>query len=182
MTDEKQLIVQQQMSDIDRQIRASLKPLNARHSNHLNPLAQGGSQEKAAIEAGYSAATAYTAACRLLRNVRVSHAYELMRWKNQLQHGIDVGLKRQMLLEIAETARTQGDNYQPRAAVAALAELNRMDGDVQSSVHLHKHDTKVSISYDLNIPARQLPATDSGQGMKTHVNTVDAEAIDSLGK
>lgn len=160
-----------QLRELDKDIREALKPLNHRQTAFVRGLAEGLSQEKAALKAGYSASTAKSQASRLLTKVGVVSARDLMKWQNQLRYGIDSDHKRAILLDIAANQRDK----QPRAAVSAVNELNRMDGGHKPVTSINIQDTKVTISYDLQMPSRgnilegqtgELPTIGSGHAPK----------------
>lgn len=147
--------VKDSLEELDREIQKALKPLNSRQRKFALVVGVGESQTKAAVAANYSKNRAEQTGSRLLTNGKVKNAVQLIQYKHQLQHGIDAGIKRGMLLDIAATAKAPGDNYQPSAAVRALHELNEMDG------HLKPRETRITgvnlnigISYDVALPER----------------------------
>ncbi|MGO0308729.1 terminase small subunit [Endozoicomonas acroporae] len=93
---------------------------------------------RAAIAAGYSPKTARAQGCRLLTNADIATEIRVSQGKLSRELNITARDKRAKLWEIArfcgEVIETpEGDlrMRNPRAATAAIAELNKMDGDYQ---------------------------------------------------
>lgn len=171
--------IQQQLADLDRQIAAALRPLKPRMRKFLYEYVKTGNATLSSQAAGYSKRSASNNAHRLTGNDGINKAYELLSLKDQLQHGLKPETKRAILANIAQEHAKE----QPRAAVAAVNELNRMDGGHKPVTVHSTNDTTITIAYDLTLPGRgnivdALPATGSGQGSKTVAIAHDADADD----
>ncbi|MCW7556497.1 terminase small subunit [Endozoicomonas gorgoniicola] len=119
--------------------------LNDRQQRFVDEyLANGGNATQAAISAGYSAKTAEATASRLLRNVKVADSVARGQKKIKKDLGITAEWKRDQLKKIIEACsntveaqKGKGDDatmvktmVDAKAAISAIAELNKMDGDL----------------------------------------------------
>lgn len=146
--------VHAKINQLDQDIRAALRKLNNRQTKFVRLIVKGTSQEQSAIKAGYAKSTARTQAMKISANLSVAHAIDLMKYRSQLEHGIDIGVKRQMLAQIADNASQKDEYYQPRSAVAAINELNKMDGDIKPLNSTHTLNVNVGLNYDIQLPGR----------------------------
>ena len=130
-------------------------PLNDRQQRFVNEyLANGGNGTQAAIAAGYSERSAEVTASKLLRNAKVSEAVKAGQSEIKDHLCVTAEWKREQLRRIIEnctqfieTPSSKGDEavmvsamLEPKAAISAIAELNKMDGDLATI----KTDTKIS--------------------------------------
>jgi hypothetical protein len=172
--------VQQQLAELDRQIAAAMRKLSPRLRAFLRARLTETSITSAAVKAGYSPRSARNNAHRLMARDGVCKAWELLSLKDQLQHGLKPASKRAILANIAEIHAVE----QPRAAVAAVTELNRMDGH-HKPIQTHSiQETSISISYDLKLPARPGAVIDGelsgdGSGQDTAVVAIANDTDDA---
>jgi len=125
---------QDEIEELDVQIEQALAVLNNRQKKFVLTLGEGNeTQTGAAIKAGYSENRARQTGNRLVTKGHITRAISLLSKKHQLDHGIAASEKRRRLLEIADTARQPGDDYQPSAAVSSLRLLAELDGDIRST-------------------------------------------------
>ncbi len=110
--------------------------MNNKHRRFVDEYMVDQNATRAAIAAGYSPKTARAQGCRLLTNADI--APEIRARQNKLSRELNITAqdKRAKLWQIAqfcgEVIETpEGDlrMRNPRAATAAIAELNKMDGD-----------------------------------------------------
>jgi phage terminase small subunit len=91
---------------------------------------------RAAIRAGYSAKTAYSAGQRLLKHVDVARGIAEAQQKHAEKCEITLDLLTEMTLEAYRTAMADGSPRGADAAVKAVAQLSKMHGfDVSKRVN-----------------------------------------------
>lgn len=137
----------------------SNQKLNARQQRFVDEyLANGGNATQAAIAAGYSEKSAEVTACKLLRNAKVAKAVETGQQEIKKDLGITAEWKREQLRKITENCMSvvtltkgSGENVtvfeamiDPKGATSAIAELNRMDGDLAAIKTDNKHTGSVT--------------------------------------
>ncbi|MDY7025909.1 MAG: terminase small subunit [Pseudomonadota bacterium] len=95
-------------------------------------LANGWNATQAAIKAGYSEKTAYSQGQRLLKHVEIKKELEKQQKKTKESYMISAEKKKKWLEDIIETSlqADDGGKIDGRTAIAAIAELNKMDGDL----------------------------------------------------
>lgn len=147
-------------AELDHQIEQALAVLNPRQRKFALILGEDGeTQTGAAVKAGYAPLRADQQASRMLRDVKVSTAVQLLRRHHQLQHGISAAWKRERLQNIVERSLTPGDEYNAHAANQALRTLCEMDGDYAAIQVKHSHlNVTVNLDYDIEMPGRVIEA------------------------
>ena len=123
----------------------SVKTPNDRQQRFVDEyLANGGNAAQAALSAGYSESYARKRSKELLANVGISDAIKAGQSEIKKDLGITAEWKRDQLKKIIESCsgvieipKGKGDDaalvktmVDPKAAISAIAELNKMDGDL----------------------------------------------------
>ncbi len=110
-------------------------------------LANGGNGAQAAISAGYSAKAARVTASRMLTNANVVSKISEAQAEIKDRLGVTAEWKRARLRQIIDACTQTVDvstgvvsMIEPKAAISAIAELNRMDGDLATI----KTDTRLT--------------------------------------
>ena len=110
--------------------------MNAKHNRFIDEYLIDQNATRAAIAAGYSERSARSQGCRLLTNADIAEAIRLRQSVISDQLQVTLEEKRSKLWDIVGVcsqlvADSRGGfkMRDPRAATAALAELNKMDGE-----------------------------------------------------
>ncbi len=119
---------------------------------------------RAAIAAGYSPKTARAQGCRLLTNADIAPEIRARQGKLSRELNITAQDKRARLWQIAQfcselVEKPDGELYMrnAKAATAAIAELNKMDGDYQRKV---SEESSVNFIQIFGSDEDDLPRTD----------------------
>nr|MDT0250467.1 terminase small subunit [Endozoicomonas sp.] len=138
--------------------------MSAKHRRFVEEYLVDQNATRAAIAAGYSERTARSQGSRLLTNADIST--EIRARQNKLSRELKITAqdKRARLWQIAQFCSdpVAGDEGElrmrnPRAATAAIAELNKMDGDYQQKAG---EETSVNFIQIFGPEADDLPDTD----------------------
>ena len=110
--------------------------MNDKHQRFVDEYLVDQNATRSAIAAGYSEKTARSQGSRLLTNADIQQAIQQGQDQISIELNVTARDKRQKLWEIAqfcsEVLKGAGDETymrNPKAATAAIAELNKMDGE-----------------------------------------------------
>ena len=110
--------------------------MNTKHLRFIDEYLIDQNATRAAVAAGYSEKTARSQGSRLLTNADIQQAIQVRQTEISTELNITARDKRRKLWEIAQfcsevVGSDDGEAYMrnPRAATAAIAELNKMDGE-----------------------------------------------------
>ncbi|MFV0800572.1 hypothetical protein EGJ57_04505 [Brucella anthropi] len=115
---------------------------NARHEIFAQALAKGATATDAYAEAGYKGDR--TAASRLSTNVNISDRVDEIRSRVAAKAEWTAADRLRMLADIAEKTKAED----PRVAVSAIAEANKMQGSHAPSKHEHSGDISLTVSQE----------------------------------
>ncbi|WP_211825137.1 terminase small subunit [Kistimonas asteriae] len=114
--------------------------MNSKHQRFIDEYLIDQNATRAAIAAGYSEHSARSQGSRLLTNADIQKAIHLKQAQLSSELNITALAKRQKLWEIASFCSEQISGTDglivmrnPRAATAAIAELNKMDGEYRQT-------------------------------------------------
>ena len=115
--------------------------MNDKHSRFVDEYLVDQNATRAATAAGYSKKTAKSQGSRLLTNVDILRAIRKRQEQPSSELNVSAADKRRKLWEIAQFCGEaiegpEGERRMrdPRAATAAIAELNKMDGEYRQSL------------------------------------------------
>ena len=149
------------LSALEGRATDALKKLSDKRRKFVRGLLAGHSNGKSYILAGYKASTpttAYSSAYQLLRIPQVNYALECAREFQIMRDGIPEVAKKQHLWKLAKvTADEDNPNFNARASIAAVHEVNLMDGGHAAKWMDVSGNVGITIDYALVIPGGRNP-------------------------
>ncbi len=146
--------IQDQLNGLDVAIDEALQKLPIRQRKFAMLIAGGETQEKAALECGYSPKTARGQATRICSNVGMPEAIKLLEEKYRLTHGRSMDWKRRSLERIMERAHLEPNHARSAAAAdKVMRTILELDGDIRQNSGGGSPNINISINTGIQDPS-----------------------------